>query len=185
MEGPMRFRFVTLLLIAVGPASAQSDPTYWQDIRPLFRKHCTACHSAKNLKEVDVSGGLALDSYAAALKGTSKRAVLAPGKSADSVLVQYLVTKDFKKRMPLDAPPLSAEKIALVKAWIDSGAKEGMKPEEAPDPVVVRKAPKRKLDLTLATTTEPTKGLAKLELLLKVGPLAPVAAVAFSPDGVG
>src|SRR4051794_19184839 len=86
-------RFPTLLLTllgmlaCVGTASAGGTaPTYWQDIRPLFRKHCTACHSAKNLKEVDVSGGLALDSFAATLKG-SKRSVLTPGKSADSVLV--------------------------------------------------------------------------------------------------
>ena len=34
------------------------DPTYWKDIRPVLRKHCTVCHSAKNLKNLDVSGGL-------------------------------------------------------------------------------------------------------------------------------
>src|SRR5215813_13915939 len=101
-----RFPSLTLALLGVlaaaGPASA--DPTYWQDVRPLFRKYCTACHSAKNLKQVDVSGGLALDSYDAAMKGR-KRPVVAPGKSADSVLLQYLITTDVKKRMPLHGPP--------------------------------------------------------------------------------
>src|SRR5205807_3379399 len=117
-----------LCALAVQPAAAgPPELTYWKDIRPIFRKYCTACHSAKNLKEVDVSGGLALDSYEATIKG-SKRKVIVPGKSADSVLVQYLVTTDVKKRMPLDAAPLSAEQIKLVKSWIDTGAKEGMKP---------------------------------------------------------
>src|SRR5437667_1456706 len=116
--------FLSLLGLLSAAAPASADPTYWQDIRPLFRKHCTACHSAKNLKEVDVSGGLALDSYPAVMKG-SKRSVITPGKSTDSVLVQYLVTTDVKKRMPLDAKPLSPEQIKLVQSWIDTGAKEG------------------------------------------------------------
>src|SRR5438046_1949283 len=122
-----RYRLSTLLtcciLAAPSPATADGprQPTYWQDIRPLFRKHCTACHSAKNVKEVDVSGGLALDSYEAVRKGT-KHPVLQPGKSDDSVLIHLLITKDVKKRMPLDAAPLPAESIALVRKWIDTGA---------------------------------------------------------------
>ena len=46
-----------------------AEPTYWQDVRPVLRKHCTVCHSKRNLDEVEVSGGLALDSYEAILKG--------------------------------------------------------------------------------------------------------------------
>src|SRR5262249_1915035 len=88
-------------------AHAQSaEPTYWQDVRPIFRKHCTVCHSAKNLKELDVSGGLALDSYDAARKG-SKHAIFEPGKSDGSVILHLLTTTDAKKRMPLDARPLA------------------------------------------------------------------------------
>src|SRR2546429_5424640 len=80
-------------------AAPPTDPTYWQDIRPILRKNCTVCHSTKNLKELDVSGGLALDSYAAVRKGT-KYAVIEPGKSSDSVLVQRLLSEDDDKRMP-------------------------------------------------------------------------------------
>src|SRR5436190_11485753 len=105
------------LVAAASPAGA--DPTYWQDIRPLFRKYCTACHSAKNVKEVDVSGGLALDSYEAARKGSS-HTVIEPGKAEDSRLVRLLVTTNAKRRMPLDAPPLPEDKIALVRRWIDA-----------------------------------------------------------------
>src|SRR5260370_2544265 len=103
----MRFVVLSILLFASLPvtSAAQTDLTYWQDIRPIFRKHCTACHSAKNVREIDVSGGLALDTYAAAIKG-SKRTVIAPGKSDKSLLHELLVTADVKKRMPPDTDPL-------------------------------------------------------------------------------
>ncbi len=170
------------------PCAQSPDSTYWQDIRPVFRKHCTVCHSAKNLKEPEVSGGLALDSYDAVRKG-SKQTVLEPGKSDKSLLVHLLTTSDAKKRMPLDAPPLSKENIALIRRWIDAGAKEGKRPDDEPEPIIaMRPATVRKRDVVFSTTATPPAGTlakttGKLELMLRVGPLAPAAAVAFSPDG--
>ena len=55
-------RIIPILIVVFAAPSARADePTYWQDIRPVLRKNCTVCHNAKNLKEFDVSGGLALD----------------------------------------------------------------------------------------------------------------------------
>src|SRR5262249_15786703 len=90
MNPRLAFLSLTVLCsLAVGPAAAgSSEPTYWKDIRPIFRKYCTACHSAKNVREIDVSGGLALDSYEAARKGSS-HPVIEPGKAEDSRLVPY------------------------------------------------------------------------------------------------
>jgi WD40 repeat protein len=181
-------RCAILLLAFASPVGAQTAPTYWQDIRPVFRKHCTVCHSTKNLKETDVSGGLALDTYAAVLKG-AERTVVHPGKSGESPLVKLLLTENVKRRMPLDTTPLPKETIALVRRWIDAGAREGT-PAEAPiEATVATKAAVRKRDILLPTSATPPANLlakgaaAKLELALRVGPLAPIAAVAFSPDG--
>jgi hypothetical protein len=166
-----------------------ADLTYWQDIRPILRKNCTVCHSAKNQKELDVSGGLALDSYAAIHKGTA-HPVIAPGNSGASILIQRVTTDDDDKRMPLGATPLPPETIALLRRWVDAGAKEGKNPGDNAIQVTApatKRAGKR--DVTLLTNAVPPKGFlglskpAKLELVFKVGPLAPVAAVAFSPDG--
>src|SRR5690348_391508 len=115
---------LALLIVVVIAPAVHAQPTYWQDIRPIFRKNCTVCHQAKNLKEYDLSGGLALDTYEAVLKGT-KQPVLHAGKSAQSRLVKLLVTTDKAKRMPLDSSPLAKEQIELIKRWIDAGAKEG------------------------------------------------------------
>ncbi len=184
-------RILAALAVALvaAPALRAQAPTYWQDVRPIFRKHCTVCHSTRSLRKVDVSGGLALDTYEIAMKGTT-RPVIVPGKSAASHLVELITTADGKKRMPLDGDPLPKDAIDLIRRWIDAGAKEGTR-ESVPESVAspTPKAPTRKLDVLLATATTPPAGVlgkaapAKLALGLKVGPLAPVAAVAFDPAG--
>jgi WD40 repeat protein len=186
----MKFLSIPLVffLLAQAARGQGGTPTYWKDIRPIFRKHCTVCHSAKNIKEPDVSGGLALDSYEAARKG-STRPIFLPGKSNDSLILQLLESKDVKKRMPLDAKALSAEKIALIRRWIDTGAGEGKKPDDTKVTLIPKKPVKRRrLDVVLPTNAiVPAGTLAKnggkLDLAMKVGPLAPVTAVTFSPDG--
>src|ERR1043166_6514895 len=151
MECSMRTIAIVTLLTASTPAMAQ-DLTYWQDIRPILRKHCIACHAGKNASKVEVSGGLALDTFDAVKKG-SKRSVITPGKSDKSLLYELLVTTDVKTRMPLESDPLSKEKIELVKKWIDTGAKEGTPPAEVV--VTPKKAVTRKLDVVIPTTTTP------------------------------
>jgi WD40 repeat protein len=166
---------------------AADGPTYWQDVRPTLRKYCTVCHNPRNLEETDISGGLTLDTYAAVLKWKDKTLVQ-PGKSGKSLLYQLVVTTDTAKRMPLGAKPLPAEAVALLKRWIDTGAREGMRPAEtAPAAPPTRR--RRKLDVALPTTLVPPREAfaplapAALQLVLRVGPLAPVVALAFSPDG--
>ncbi len=168
-------------VLALPALAAAAEPTYWQDVRPVLRKNCTTCHNARHKADRDVSGGLALDSYEAAA---------GVAKSADSPLIKAVTTADTEKRMPLAATPLPPETIALLRRWIDSGAREGTRPDSDPARLTAP-APRRarKLDVTLATSAVPPKGAlgpaapGKLDLTLKVGPLAPVAAVTFSPDG--
>lgn len=179
---------VVATFASVGAAQSPA-PTYWQDIRPVFRKHCTVCHSTKNIAVLDVSGGLALDNFAATMKG-SGGPVVRPKESADSLLIKLLTTDNVKRRMPLDAPPLPKETIELVRRWIDTGANEGKQPDAAAETLTTLKsAATRKLDMLFTTAAIPPAGLlgkmppAKLDVALKIGPLSPVAAVAFSPNG--
>lgn len=177
-----------LTLTATLAAQTESPPTYWEDIRPVFRKYCTVCHSAKNIKEVDVSGGLALDSYEAVLK-SPKKPVIIPGKSQQSLLVQLLMTTDEDRRMPKGSSnPLPKEVIARVVRWIDAGAPEGNPPQET----VTSSVPSgprrgRHLDVVLRTNFTPPADWLKgtkpgpLEVALPIGPLAPVTALRFHP----
>jgi WD40 repeat protein len=182
--------FVSLWCLFRFPAKAD-EPTYWQDIRPILRKHCTVCHNTKNAKEFDVSGGLALDTYESILKGKHGRVVRLK-HSQDSLLMKMIAATDESKRMPKNSPPLAPEMISLIRRWIDSGAKEGTAvvgspvPSDSMNAATQRRT--RKQDVILNTNAIPPKGLlgaanpAKLELVLRAGPLPPVTAVAFSPD---
>jgi DNA-binding beta-propeller fold protein YncE len=181
----MRISASLLVLLAASAAPA-ADPTYWQDVRPILRKHCTVCHNPRNRAEVEVSGGLVLDTYQAVLAWKEKKIDLVkPGKSGDSPLYKILFTDDEEKRMPLGGKRLPDEKLAVLKRWIDTGAKEGTKPDDD-KPVVPVRPKTRKRDVILPTTSTPAfdklpRG--PLALALKVGPLSPVAALAFHPDG--
>lgn len=183
--------FWALLTWLIPAAVALADPpapvTYWKDVRPIFRKHCTSCHCRRNLNDRDVSGGLALDDYTTLVN--RKQPLFQRGQSGSSVLVEVLTTTDEEKRMPLGGKPVPAETIALLRRWIDTGAVEGIAHPSAPTALVETVPRSRQRRVTLATHIRPPRdwlGNAKpadLQWDLRIGPLAPTTALAFSPDG--
>ena len=98
--------------LANGEVSAEAH-FFNTKIAPLLSKHCLECHDASVRK-----GKLDLAHKTAAL-AWDDGSLLKPGKHADSVLWQVVESND----MPEDRDPLSAEEKALLKKWIDSGAK--------------------------------------------------------------
>lgn len=160
-----------------------ADPTYWADVRPILRRHCTVCHNDRKKDEVDVSAGLSLSSLEE-IKSGSKGTVLVPGKPGQSTLVTLLTEKNLKRRMPLDDEPLTADKIAILTKWVAAGAPEGERPADVD---VVEAAPRSRptnrprLEVVFPTKAVLGKGPA-LEFVLPIGPLPPVTAVALSPD---
>src|SRR5207248_4538059 len=69
-------------------------------------------------------GGLRLDAGQLVRKGGKNGPVVAPGKSADSPIVDAVLGKD-RSRMPpeKEGPPLTEQQITLLRGWIDQGAK--------------------------------------------------------------
>lgn len=106
------------------PPSDQKGVTFEKDIKPLFDKSCVGCHGAEKPK-----GKLRLDSLEATLRGGVDGKVLEPGKSASSFLVAniaFLGDEDDFMPPPKDLtkyPKFTPEQVALVRAWIDQGAK--------------------------------------------------------------
>ncbi len=80
---------------------------------PVFQDNCTRCHGASRQ-----NGGLRLDSYALLMQGGTDGAVVAPGDADSSLLVELVTSGE----MPKNSAPLSAEEIATIRQWIDSGA---------------------------------------------------------------
>jgi dipeptidyl aminopeptidase/acylaminoacyl peptidase len=93
--------------------------SFRKQIAPILLKQCQGCHGAEKSK-----GKYRLDSFDRMTKaGESKTAPIIAGKSDQSHLYRLITTVDEDDRMPKKADPLPAGQIALIKRWIDEGAK--------------------------------------------------------------
>ena len=101
---------------------------YEREIRPILSENCLECHSQDKRK-----GGLSLATYGDVLDGGKDGAVVRPGRSAGSLMIDRVkgVSGD---RMPLDELPLSDGQIALLQRWIDQGARATPASPPAPAP---------------------------------------------------
>jgi WD40 repeat protein len=135
-------------------ADEAAAPDYNQQVAPVFKKYCTGCHNAK-----DKEGELVLERYATLLAGGERGAVIVPGKSDQSLLVQVLTGKAKPAMPPEDNEKPTAAEIATLEAWINAGAKG---PEGAePDPTIL-----------VTPRIKPVGNVAEA-----------LASVAFAPDG--
>ncbi|MFO0910725.1 MAG: c-type cytochrome domain-containing protein [Isosphaeraceae bacterium] len=197
----MRFpqlRPIAATLIAglfLAPARAADDEplTYERDIKPLLVKRCTVCHSARQLDKEDVSGGLALDTFAGLMAGTKGRAIVVPGKSSESELVRRLTDPDEDRRMPLSDKILAESDRKRLARWVDTGATQGLPSASSVGSQASSSTGKRRLARTLDVvvpieTRIPSgiQGIAAggpVQLAVQVGPLPSVTSLAFRGDG--
>ncbi len=97
-------------------ASAASD--YTLGVKPILEKRCYSCHG--RLKQ---EGKLRLDAATLIHEGGKNGPVIAAGKSDASELLKRITTQVEDDRMPPEGKPLTPEQIAIIKLWIDGGAK--------------------------------------------------------------
>src|SRR5262245_56310364 len=99
-------------------SAAESSSDFERNILPIFSAHCTECHGPKQQKNalrLDTAGGLR--------QGGESGAAFVPGKSDESLIIQYLTGENAEQiRMPPKGPPLTADEIAVLRQWINSGA---------------------------------------------------------------
>src|SRR5262245_47729747 len=109
--------FLTAGLCACSlPAADAID--YLREVKPILTKNCTGCHGADKQRS-----GLRLDTAKAALKGGNTGPAILPGKSASSLLVHAITGTNDVTAMPPKGPRPSEKGIALLKRWIDDGAR--------------------------------------------------------------
>ena len=124
-------------LLAIGPTrvtvaankTENAAVDYVRDVKPILKKSCYACHGV--LKN---AGGLRLDAGSLIHKGASSGAILKPGKSDDSELIERVSSRDDGYQMPPEGELLKPAQIEILKRWIDQGATypNDDKPEEDP-----------------------------------------------------
>jgi mono/diheme cytochrome c family protein len=107
-----------LMLPALTPAQPKRPVDFETDVRPIFAKACYACHGPQKQKS-----DFRLDQRVTALKGGDNGVAIAPGDAANSALIQRVTSKARDRMPPKDNPSLTDPEIAMIRSWIDQGAK--------------------------------------------------------------
>ena len=110
---------VILFLVLAGCAT-QPRISYQRDVTPILEAKCLACHSPPKGTGY-LKSGLNMESYESLMKGTIYGPAIVPGDSRHSVL--NMVVED-RLNTSMRAPqPLTTEEIAILRLWVDQGAK--------------------------------------------------------------
>ncbi len=144
---------MSFLAIAARTTSAEPAATNdYSAVDLLFNKHCLDCHAA-----TEPEAELVMETFELLMKGGESGAVIVPGKSDESRLVKMIegkIEKDGKKKImpPGKREKLKPKEIALIRAWIDAGAKAPAvtKPRELVVPKIDPRVPPRKPVTALA-----------------------------------
>ena len=126
-------RLLTLLAISfTGLQVNGAEPTsrdqisFHKQIRPLFQAKCQGCHQPAKAK-----GKYVMTGFEQLLKGgSSGDLAIVPGKPDKSYLVELITPIDGQAEMPSKGDPLHATEIALIRKWIEQGARDDT-PENA------------------------------------------------------
>ena len=119
--GPL---FVASVLPFVGTAisgrSSASDvvPDYAADVEPILEMYCVGCHV-----EGDASGGLVMESHADLIAGGESGPALTAGNAESSRMYLMAAGRLEPVMPPDDMEGPDAAELAILKRWIDAGAK--------------------------------------------------------------
>ncbi|PYJ62597.1 MAG: hypothetical protein DME24_03150, partial [Verrucomicrobia bacterium] len=194
-----RVAFAIAAILLASPAAGSAEPPDYSAIDAIFTEYCLDCHGS-----TEPEGKLIMESHELLMKGGESGAVIVPGKSDESLLVKLVEGRVEKDGRKLIMPPgkkrekLKPEQIALIKAWIDAGAKPPaeVKIRELVTPKIEPKIPPRKAVNAIAY--QPARKLiaiarygevelrsAETRAIVRTlhGHRGNVNAVTFSPDG--
>ena len=131
--------------IAVVELARKDAVSYAKEIEPILNNKCSTCHNG-----LKTEGKLDMSNYESLMKGGGRGSPIIPGASAGSLLVKLCGRTEKPTMPPKRETPLSPEELALVKLWIDQGAKA---------PAVTHQRPTVVLSLPPASV-DPVRGIA-------------------------
>ena len=107
-----------------GVVAAPDAPLrYDRDVRPLLSDRCFRCHGPDEKKR---RAKLRLDDPASAFEDRDGAVAITPGNPDESELIRRIASADPKERMPppsSNKQPFTAAEQALLRAWIEQGAR--------------------------------------------------------------
>ncbi len=125
-----RTKLLSILLCGISSAGLAADLDFYKDIYPFLKANCIACHNKTTAK-----ADLDMETPELMIKGGESGPGLVPGKSAESLVVLASLHKEDMEMPPPNnksgAVELTQAEIALLKQWIDQGAKSSVRQEHA------------------------------------------------------
>ena len=106
--------FIFALLYASPTVAEKID--FARDVLPIFERNCFRCHEGR-----DAEAGRRLDQKRDLLGKVGGDALVIPGDSSASRLVEVIRGKDPETVMPPEGPRLRDKEIATIRRWIDDG----------------------------------------------------------------
>src|SRR5436190_24328147 len=94
------FALYAWLLPGAFAAPTQTGGPDYSSVQAIFSRHCLDCHASK-----DPEGELVLETFETLMKGGELGAALAPGHSADSLLVKMIEGRFEKEGKKKIMPP--------------------------------------------------------------------------------
>ena len=104
----------------VGPGPQTEPVSFAQQIQPIFDASCVGCHGIGGNAGLDLRTGFSHANLVNVAAQASAGTLVAPGNSADSVLLNRLTGNGLGLMPPGGA--LGASTLDLVTRWIDEGA---------------------------------------------------------------
>jgi WD40 repeat protein len=126
--------------LPVAELKRDTEVQFATEVFPFLKANCLACHNERKPK-----AGLILESPQEMLKGGDSGPAIVPGKGAESFLFSTAAHLEEPTMPPANnkskAENLSPEQLALLKLWIDQGAKGGSVSTAAPESWTLLKGP--------------------------------------------
>ena len=118
-----RVALTSMALAMLASCARTPEVSYAKDVAPVIDEHCSQCHVAG--QPGYVVSGLDTTSYEALMRGTKFGPVVLPGDPLTSTLIMLIEGRaDPSLKMPHgDAKPLESSQIALLRQWVEQGAK--------------------------------------------------------------
>lgn len=118
------------LAIAASETALAAEPDFRRDVEPIFKQYCNGCHNG-----TDREGKLSLEKFDDLLRGGAGGVVVVPGRSEQSRLLLVLDGREKPVMPPEGSERPKPEEIAVLKRWVEAGAKGPM--GKAPDPTIL------------------------------------------------
>lgn len=119
-----------IALLGTSSACLSAELDYYRDVYPFLKVNCISCHNKTTTK-----AGLNMETPELMIKGGESGPGIVPGKSAESLIVQASLHQHDMEMPPGNnksgAVDLTPAEIAMLKQWIDQGAKGSVQQERA------------------------------------------------------